>query len=306
LHHVLNRHQPSSGFHLEPTERITDGISRAVREQLQAAADVLSSADDVDEAIHEARRGLKKARSVLKLGHTAFGSLYRDEGARLRDLGRKLSSVRDAVALVEAVAHLEEDEGDENAKAAAQRTMCILVHKRNAITRHFLSSGQKDRVAEALNRVVGQSAAWPVEQIDFSALRTGVKRTVKRGRRARKKARVDPRSENFHEWRKRAKDFRYQLRFLRKLSPDGFEKYSESAKKLEQKLGEEHNLAVLQNALKDLALPDLDAAALMSAIQKRQVKLRKEALRLGDFLYQESPKLWGRQLAKHWRGAALN
>lgn len=238
---------------------------------------------------------------MLRLGRSAFGSLYQDESARLRDLGRDLSSVRDAVALAEAVAHIEEAERDEAAKAAAQKTMDLLVHKKNAITQHFISSGQKDRVTEALNRIIGQSAAWPVEQIDFSALRTGVKRTVKRGRRARKKAAADPRPENFHEWRKQAKDFRYQLRFLRKLSPDGFEKYAESAKDLEQKLGEEHNLAVLQKALKDLALPDLDAAALMSVIKKRQAKLRKEALRIGDLLYQESPKLWGRQLAEYWR-----
>jgi CHAD domain-containing protein len=297
----MNRRQKKNGFYLQPAEKIEDEIARALCEQLQGAAQVLASTRNADEAIHDARRGLKKARALLKLGRrSALGPHYEDESIRLRDLGRTLSGVRDAMALVEAAGRIAEEERSKEVKAAARGAKRLLLRKKDAITADFLKSGEKDRVTEALKKAVGDSDGWPVEQIDFSAIRKGVKRTVKQGRQARKRASSDPRPENFHEWRKLAKDFRYQLRFLRKLSPDGFKKNAGKAKELEQKLGEDHNLAVLREAVKDLSLQESDVAALTIAIEKRQAKLRTEALRIGESLYKDGPKLWARHLTQYW------
>ncbi len=52
-------------------------------------------------AIHEARKSVKKIRGALRLMRPGLGNVYRDENDAFRDIGRRLSEVRDAVAMIE-------------------------------------------------------------------------------------------------------------------------------------------------------------------------------------------------------------
>ncbi|HEX4769691.1 MAG TPA: CHAD domain-containing protein [Bryobacteraceae bacterium] len=292
---------PEAKYHLKSKESISEGVSRALQEQLQVAIHSLRKGGDLSESIHDARKALKKTRALLRLGRSGLGSAYDEANSKLRDLGRRLSCVRDAVALVESATRMQNEEEDKNIKASAQRAQAALRERQDEITRQFVEAQEKEHVIDGLQAVVDESAAWPIEQIDFPAIMTGVKNTIKNGRKALRTARSDAQPENFHEWRKRAKDFRYHVSFLRKLWPEVLDGYADSAKDLEQKLGEDHNLAVLSSLLKNFPLTRRDKTVLAGIIKNRQDKLRKEALEAGTLLYKEGPKHWSQRLMVCWQ-----
>src|SRR5207245_2593683 len=54
-----------------------------------------------DKAIHQARKSVKKLRGLLRLIKPEMGKLYVSESTALRDIGRALSELRDAAAILE-------------------------------------------------------------------------------------------------------------------------------------------------------------------------------------------------------------
>jgi CHAD domain-containing protein len=205
------------------------------------------------------------------------------------------------VALTEMVTQIENDEPDKNVKRSVHRAVEALLRRKAATTRDFLAAGEKGRVIEELTNAIDASAVWPVENVEFDVMLTGIKSTLRRGQKAFMQVTADQQPAGFHEWRKRAKDLRYQLTYLHKLWPEVLQGYADSAEELEQTLGDEHNLTVLHDVLKDLGLPKGDAAAMVSVIEKRQSDLRKKALRTGRLLYEETSKDWTRRLARCWQ-----
>jgi CHAD domain-containing protein len=108
-------------------------------------------------------------------------------------------------------------------------------------------------------------------------------------------------AENFHEFRKRAKDLRYQLAVLTELWPEVLSGYSESAKTLEQYLGEDHNLAVLAEFLSGSGRNRNGFKIIADLVEKTQRKLRKKAGLLASRLYAEPRKAWNARLNSSWR-----
>jgi CHAD domain-containing protein len=134
--------------------------------------------------------------------------------------------------------------------------------------------------------------------VDFQAITQGLKTTVSRGRTALKSAAATYDPNDFHELRKRGKDLRYQVHFLHKLWPQVFDGYSESAKELEQLLGDDHNLTVMQGLVGEVHLDARANALLRSIIKDRQEDLRAKALDAAKLLYSERWSSWSRRLKK--------
>jgi len=76
----------------------------------------------------------------------------------------------------------------------------------------------------------------------FAAVAPGLATTFRQCQRAFRAAYEDPLPENFHEWRKRAKDHWYHIRLLENLWTAAMEAYESSLKTLDQCLGADHNL----------------------------------------------------------------
>jgi hypothetical protein len=128
-----------------------------------------------------------------------------------------------------------------------------------------------------------------------------------------------------HQWRKRVKDLRYAAEILqrrdaskRRSSDKRLRKMARSADALGELLGEEHDLALLAQHLRDgnrarsradrrqtqrgvhqqtWRTPRKTRKALLKAIAKRRRELRKQALRDGARLYRHSPKKFLRRLS---------
>ena len=96
-------------------ERVAKGVERIARDQLDRALKELRGKSS-DAAIHRARKRLKTVRAVLRLVRPELTTgVFERENTAFRDIGRRLSVVRDADALLETI----EDLRPQRARSAA-------------------------------------------------------------------------------------------------------------------------------------------------------------------------------------------
>src|ERR1041384_7679047 len=143
-------------YRLTRGESVPEGVKRIAAEELDSALQTLRNASG-DEGVHEVRKCLKKVRGLLRLVRPAMGDMYRPENERLRDIGLKLSPVRDAAALIEAV-----DELKDRRPAVSAIRRPLATHRRHV--------QQELGIAELLPKIAGQVAQarkrvelWPLE-----------------------------------------------------------------------------------------------------------------------------------------------
>jgi CHAD domain-containing protein len=291
-------------YHLKHGEPIGKGFGRIASEQITAAIQQLSrNGESLDARVHEARKNVKKTRAVLRLLRSAIGKLYRRENRTLQEVSRKLSELRDAQALIEIFDRLNAKYRNSLGNRTLMPVRHGLVQRKTQLSKRFHASGDLPAIVETLHEVCERIGNWPMDNMDLSAALNGIVASVRRGKRAFDQASANPRPENFHEWRKRAKDLRYQLGLLGKAWPAVFAAYEESARDLEQHLGDDHNLAVLRDTV--LQSPDRFGAdeqlqALMPLIDAYQQELREQAEILGRRLYADKPKQWRKRVSVCW------
>ena len=281
-------------------EELPAGIRRILAEQLTRAIQVLNHpGHPLDEAVHEARRCLKRARSVLRLVKFAIPNVYARENGRLRDVGRSLSELRDSHALIQTLEAVGGAPKKRQATADGQRALreahTFLESRGHQIAKAMDEGGMENAVAQ-LNQALVDVKKLSFAMVDSLGIQKSLYRSVKRGMKAFAAAQSDGEADKFHDWRKRAKDLRYQLSLFAELHPK-LERHSKSAKKLEQLLGDDHNLAILKDLLIEVGNPVADLHSLQKKICRRQSALRDKAKKFGRQLYGEKRKVWKDRLA---------
>lgn len=283
-------------------------LQRIALGQLDLAIELLRGEADVpaEEAVHETRKALKRLRGLMRLleGEIGRGRAKR-ERAVLRAAGRRLAGARDAEVLVvtleglmarrprrlggrRAVAELRGDLRRERDRAAAR-------------VREDVAS--RAQVARELGQLRARVGAWRLEGGRAKRLtEPGLKHIYRKGREGRARAKGRGASPGaLHRWRKDVKDLRYALEAV-----DGGDKRSgrigklaQRADRLGEQLGEEHDLAMLEQrvrAHKPLKRRRRARKALLKEIGGRRKKLRKRALRAGRELYEEKPRRFVRRV----------
>ncbi|MFL6414152.1 MAG: CHAD domain-containing protein [Bryobacteraceae bacterium] len=282
-------------------EDLREAAQRILSEQLSRAVEVLSRpGNSLQEAVHEARRCIKRTRSLLRLVKFAIPATYARENRRLRDVGRSLSELRDSHALVTTLEDLEKDEnvgrGHPPSLPVFEGARTFLESRGQEIAKDMEEGGMERSVAKlklALTAIEKLSFA----KLDPQGIAKSLFRSVKRGMKAFATAEHGGEAEKYHEWRKRAKDLRYQLSLLSELRPD-LQPYSKAAKDLEQLLGDDHNLAVLLSLLGEAQFAEIEQLhSLQTKISGRQSALRDRAKKLGRQLYGDKRKKWKHRLA---------
>jgi CHAD domain-containing protein len=295
------------GYFFERNESVPTAIRRMLAEQLEEASFKLSPTnDDLADGVHDARKCFKKIRSLLSLVQGELGQdLYRLERDRFQQMGRQLSLIRDSEAIIEAFDNLESIslESDSLESDALGRTFLestaadsvpllksILEQRRDSLG--FKKEGIKNAVftlSRQLNDIRLGLEQWPIEYHSFSSIAANYRVNYKRGKRLLKLAYQQPSNRHFHQWRKRTKEFGYHSRLLRECCPEIMDERISSAKKLEDLLGQDHDLAVLQDTIKDStgqhAFEEISGHA-----QQRQQNLRNKAHRMGKKLYKMSSR----------------
>ena len=114
----------------------------------------------------------------------------------------------------------------------------------------------------------------------------------------------EPTPEQFHAWRKQVKYLWHQLQVLQPIQLGTLTALAEQAHTLADALGDEHDLAVLAQTLRDE--PERCPAyatrqTLLDLIARRRMHLQTQALALGHQLYADTPRVFVDRLRGYWR-----
>lgn len=290
-------------YRLRKNENVTDGLRRIIDEELRAAVSQLSTRTrDTAIPIHEARKHIKMARAAWRLVSAKAGAPSAAQRDLLRVAGRRLSTLRDADAMLET---LDDLGGRSDREYYFTQIRNVLVAKRNE------QNGKRRIMKQAATDLSVAARKLPrfENRADgFGALAPGLEKTFRRGRTALRKVQERPTDENFHELRKRVKDHWYHMRLLGNAGDASLTKYEKRLKRLGNWLGDDHNLAVLREKIgSDPAFETgpHQIADIRALIDKQQQKLREKALSAAREIYKEKPRNladWLSERWQHWQG----
>jgi len=298
-------------FRLQQGEPVPNGMRRIARGQLRDAHDALSEADDetLGTAVHETRKALKRLRTSVRLTRDALGEeTYAHESARFRSAGQDLAAGRDAQVRLDTLDDLSERYGAELPERAVTELRTRLVQEHELAVRSLHGEGLESALVELRDAQL-RAPGWTFEADGFDALSPGLERIYRRGRKDMRAAAKDPEPENLHEWRKRVKDLWHVAQIVEVAQPKRMRKVAERAHELSQLLGDHHDLIVLRDYVEEqtsfLEGPG-GTQALLAAIDRRESKLRRKALRRGRKLYADPPKRFVREIRRGWHRRAAD
>ncbi|MDQ0456220.1 CHAD domain-containing protein [Rhizobium paknamense] len=302
-------------YRLKPEADFRDTVQSVLAEQLQQAEHLLETAPNgLHDAIHAARKRLKRSRALYRLIAAAIPDLRQQENARLRDIARRLSTVRDAAALVETLGFLEthaESEGERQALSEA-KTAFTARRERIAEATGDLADAAKRAAQGCREALAAFEAEADLPQRPAKSARIiakGWKKTMKRAANALVQCREAPHSEAFHDLRKATQTYWMQLSLLRDLWPSALSAKRQTAKQLADCLGHEHDLSVLAGVLDAEAGLFADAETLshlFGLIIRQQQALREDALTRAETLFADGPEPEASIIAALWLRAATD
>lgn len=275
-------------------------IRESLLSEVDTATQGLLRPDPSDDSVHEVRKRLKRARATLRLLRPAIGTAhYRRYNTLMRNAARPLTPVRDSKVLLETLA------GVANSKGGAFLTE-LRRHLRleQARARGQLTRAELERIVATLTEARRELERIPERTLDPPTLRKGLERAYKSARKAYRCAQKRGTDENLHECRKQTKYYLHQLELVGSLDRERFAKNCKRAERLAERLGEDHDLAVLSDKILRYAHADHAASRdatveeLLQELARRRKRLQRKAHRLGEELYAGKPRHIGRKAAR--------
>ncbi len=285
-----------------PGNRRGKGLRRIVLNQIAKALDDLADVAEPAETVHATRKRLKRLRALLRLARDGMDPAVHDrEKTRLRDAAHPLAEARDAAVLVDTLDTLIERSGDLGQHEAIAQTRDALLERKSDATRCALGDGSViDDLAATLREAKDALGGDALRGVTWPVLRDGFRRIYQRGRRAFRAVVESPTVENLHEWRKRVKDLGYALEVIEPIRPSVVRQRVKLADELAESLGDDHDLAMLRQALLAGAGPSPAVVAFVPVIDARRAELQKCAFALGRKVYRERPRDFAGRLDASW------
>jgi CHAD domain-containing protein len=283
-------------------ESIPDGMRRLVHKRIDHVLEKLADrgATLSDEDVHDLRKCCKEVRVILRLVRGELGNdVFRCENHVFRDAARPLSKVRDAKVLGERLEGLLEHFTGSVERQELAGVRRVVSARREIIRRDLFRRRRTiSRIRRKIRAASKRVDKWPLRHRGWKALEPGVGVVYRRGRRAMQAAQIAVTDDGLHEWRKRAKDLRYQLTLL--LGRNHW--LAAVAHRLTDLLGEDHDLAVLQSTASqasDVSLRERDRLADLVGV--RRATLQQAAFACGGQLYAERTRdfVWG--VERYWK-----
>jgi CHAD domain-containing protein len=231
------------------------------------------------------------------------GKTYRRENRAMRDAGRDVAGVRDADVMVETLDKLRERFVGFVAGVVFDELRRRLADDAKK-KRKAHDDARVGRLVDRLQEAAGRMEHLPLDSADWRTAERGVAKAYKRGRKAFERAVAKPTTANLHEWRKRVKDLWYHDRLLNAAWPVVLTAAAKEAHALADRLGDDHDLAVLAERLRNLDKPPASVEEVLGLIEQRRGELLDEARALGRRVYAETPKAFRKRLRRYLREAA--
>lgn len=286
-------------YSLDLDEPLLDEVRRIAAGRLAEAAALLRlQPAGMDDAIHDARRHIKQCRALYRLVAGGAKDFQRSENRNLGDIGRRLSGLRDAKALIEATHYLKREAPSKSTGMLMDRLTRRLDQRREGLTEKsgadVLAAAQIDLAgaAEAVARLTLPQS----ERKAASCLARGWETA---GRKARKAlaASGDGHPEAFHDLRKRTQDRWMHAAVMRDLWPSAMTAIQRHGKMLSDLLGHAQDLAVLLDAISttDALVSDaVESEAVREVILSQQTKLHGDCRAVAKELFRASKPRDGR------------
>jgi CHAD domain-containing protein len=279
-------------------------VHRVAREELEGTLKELLTITDQSRstAVHEARKHLKKVRALIRLLRPATGdAFYKRENAAMRKAAQQMSSIRDWHVRVQTIEKLIANSGKRRAAAAFARIQAAMKARLDQVIEESEKEDWSKQAAAEIERPLGRLDKWPLKRFTTKSMRSGLKAACKKARRALAVARGSATDANLHELRKMVKDLWYDVRLLRGDRPPPIDALTKRLRDLGQRLGDDHDLAMLLAARADNPLPESsDWEALEKAIASRRPRLQRAALRLSSKALIRKPGAFADFVAGRW------
>jgi CHAD domain-containing protein len=326
---------------IAPQETLATALRRMALGQLDLTIEMIERIDESDSperSVHEARKALKRLRALMRLLEPELGEQVRSrENDVLRAAGEALAGARDADVLLSTLERLvQENPGKLAGRRGVIRLRAHLRDERDRAWRGVLgdAAGRALTLAE-LRAARARVATWRLpEGAGVGLVQPGLVRVYRQGRNRRGRAAHarGERTRALHLWRKRVKDLRYTAEMLQWCEQDGaancrgkrarrrreqarkpaawLRRVARRADELGELLGEEHDLAVLEEYVRGLGARERGARVqlgratrrkLVKLIAARRRGMRKQALRRGERLYRRRPGRFARRAVRAHR-----
>lgn len=272
-------------FNLDLDRPLRDEVRRIASGRLGSAAELLSvKPEGLDNAIHDARRHIKQCRALYRLIRSEAQHFQKTENARLGDIGRRLSSMRDAKALIEATHYLKHEIPSKSNGMLMDRLAKRLDQRRATMT------DNSEKATEALASAEQDLKTAAAEAGDLGLPHSGRKSAaclaagwdmIGKKARAAIEAAASGHEEGFHDLRKRSQDRWMHAALLRDLWPTAMTAIQRQGKALSDLLGHAQDLEILLAAVSDsndLVSDTVESEAIRDAVISQQTKLHAECL----------------------------
>lgn len=237
---------------MEPVQIKVRDIKPALAVYIREALDLLKIEPVPDEnAVHDVRVLMKKCRAVMKLlSSQTDDETYNRDYEVFREVSRVLTTLRDTTVHRKTLKELRKNHQRVFAALHGNEKLAILMKRR------LLPGEPPPAVRADLQRIIILLAKTGyrlrfrnMEGIDNVLLFREIEKTYTSLRTRYLRCRNNQKAEYLHEFRKRAKDFLYQVWFFRPVNPAQIKSLEKKLDVLTQNLGKYNDLAQLIRAL---------------------------------------------------------
>jgi len=294
-------------YELRHGETLGDNLCRICRKQIEGAIAVAKGETKTDDTpVHEMRKHLKKSRAALRLVRKEIGrGLYRSQDHLLRDVGRLTSEIRDAEVRLQTVRELQEVTQRDGHGTYGNLEVMLTLELENFMAAF---TEWQTQAVPLLEQAVSAVDCWALDQFSCKQLRCAVQVSYKWARTALATATAHPTTENFHQFRTRAKTVWYQLRVLRAVNPVVLKTLSDDLHSLGDLLGRAHDLSFLGSRLRSehgKSKWQREGQRLLAVIEVSESDLQRGAAELAEHFFAERPRDFGSRVAswlQDWQG----
>jgi len=204
-----------------------------------------------EKVVHDVRVLMKKSRASIKLLKTQIDeeSFNREYGT-LRDVGRIMQSWRETSVHRKLIKNLKKKYPRLFTQLTDNEKLNLLLNKPEASSTP--STEMKESVENIISHLLKSGYRWrfrTMNNLDPHLLLKELEITYDAVASCYITARNYQKTPNMHEFRKRTKDFLYQLYFFRALNPKTVKTLEKKLDSISQDLGRYHDFAVLINTL---------------------------------------------------------
>jgi CHAD domain-containing protein len=243
---------------------------------------------------------MKHWRALLRLLDPYLGPESEDLQTTARDIARDLAGARDLQTALDALDDLKQHDlplSERSVKNLRKRIDAL--RKAGELT--ALTADMRLRIAQALGDADVAVTRWPIQALKFADVAKQLAASYRAARRAVPESWSKASPDALHELRKLVVIHRYQIQVVQPLWKRFTKMWISEAQRLRERLGQHHDLVVLQKLME--AGQPLAAwhARLDPPIAARQRRHVAAARKVATRLFVDKPSAFRRRLVVMWK-----